>query len=102
MNLSTYYYLMDSGSMATFIFPPRPEPLPLLRGSCRERQPGHPDPDYHGKTIGRTLVDMIKKKYKDYLRIAVIAYDDELAFYENCGFTKSTDASPMFITSLWT
>ena len=60
------------------------------------------DPDYHGKTIGRTLVDMIKKKYKDYLRIAVIAYDDELAFYENCGFTKSTDASPMFITSLWT
>ncbi len=60
------------------------------------------DPDYHGKTIGRTLVDMIKKKYKDYLRIAVIAYDDELAFYENCGFTKSIDASPMFITSLWT
>ena len=60
------------------------------------------DPDYQGKTIGRTLVDMIKKKYKDYLRIAVIAYDDELAFYENCGFTKSTDASPMFITSLWT
>ena len=60
------------------------------------------DPDYHGKTIGRTLVDMIKKKYKDYLRIAVIAYDDELTFYENCGFTKSTDASPMFITSLWT
>ena len=60
------------------------------------------DPDYHGKTIGRTLVDMIKKKYKDYLRIAVIAYDVELAFYENCGFTKSKDTSPMHITSLWT
>ncbi len=60
------------------------------------------DPAYHGNTIGRTLVDMVKQKYRDYLRIAVIAYDDEAHFYENCGFVKSRDASPMFITSLWT
>ena len=60
------------------------------------------DPDCHGQGIGRKLVEMIKQKYKDYLRIAVIAYNDELTFYENCGFKKSTDASPMFITSLWT
>ena len=60
------------------------------------------DPDYHGKKIGRTLVEMVKQKYKDYMRIAVIAYNDEMRFYENCGFTKSKDASPMFITSLWT
>ncbi len=60
------------------------------------------DPAYHGQTIGRTLVDMVKQKYRDYLRIAVIAYDDEAHFYENCGFVKSHDASPMFITSLWT
>lgn len=58
--------------------------------------------EYHGKTIGRTLVSMIKEHYKDYLRVAVIAYDDELNFYEQCGFVKSNDASPMFITSLWT
>ena len=25
------------------------------------------DPDYHGMKIGRTLIDMIKKRYKDYL-----------------------------------
>lgn len=25
-----------------------------------------------------------------------------LAFYKNCGFRKSDDSSPMFITSLWT
>ncbi len=60
------------------------------------------NPAYHDQTIGRTLVEMTKEHYKDYLRIAVIAYDDEAHFYENCGFTKSTESSPMFITSLWT
>ena len=60
------------------------------------------DPAYQGKEIGRTLVSMVKEKYKDYLRIAVIGYDAELSFYENCGFVKSKDASPLFITSLWT
>lgn len=59
-------------------------------------------PDYHGKTIGRTLVNMIKEKYKNYMRIVVVAYDDEMHFYELCGFEKSKNASPMFITSLWT
>ena len=60
------------------------------------------DPAYQGKTVGRTLVGLVKQKYKDYLRIAVIAYNDELSFYKRCGFVKSGDASPMFITSLWT
>ncbi|MBP3871690.1 MAG: GNAT family N-acetyltransferase [Faecalicoccus sp.] len=60
------------------------------------------DPAYHGKTIGRTLIEMMKEKYKDYLRIIVIGYNEELSFYENCGFVKSKDSSPMFITSLWT
>ena len=60
------------------------------------------NPDYHGKTVGRTLVSMMREHYKDYLRVAVIAYDDELHFYEQCGFVKSEAASPMFITSLWT
>ncbi|MBP0972328.1 MAG: GNAT family N-acetyltransferase [Oscillospiraceae bacterium] len=60
------------------------------------------DPAYHGQTIGRTLVDMAKTHYKDYLRIVLIAYDNELHFYEQCGFQKNNDASPMCITSLWT
>lgn len=60
------------------------------------------DPQYHGRTIGRTLVGMVKEKYADYLRIAVIAYDEELHFYTQCGFQKADHASPMFITSLWT
>lgn len=60
------------------------------------------NPDYHGNTIGRTLVDKIKEYYKDYMRVAVIAYDNEAHFYEHCGFKKSDDTSSMFITSLWT
>ena len=60
------------------------------------------NPRFHGRKIGRTLVDMVKEKYKDYLILAVIAYNDDLHFYENCGFVKSEDASPMFITELWT
>ena len=60
------------------------------------------DPAYQGQGVGRQLVAMVKQKYKDYLRIAVIGYDAELSFYENCGFVKSKEASPLFITSLWT
>ena len=60
------------------------------------------DPEYHGKTIGRTLVNMVKEKYKDYMRIVVVPYDDEINFYKACGFEKSKKSSPMFITTLWT
>lgn len=60
------------------------------------------NPAYQGKQIGRKLVEMVKEKYKDYMRIVVVAYNSEMNFYENCGFKKSDDSSPMFITSLWT
>lgn len=60
------------------------------------------DPEYQGQEIGRTLVEMVKDKYADFLRIVLIAYNSELNFYENCGFKKEDKSSPMFITSLWT
>lgn len=59
-------------------------------------------PDYQLKGIGKNLVERIKEHYKDYMRIVVVAYDAEMKFYEYCGFEKSDDASPMFITKLWT
>ena len=59
-------------------------------------------PEYHGKGIGRHLVELIKDAYKAYLRVVLVAYDDEIVFYEHCGFEKAKDASPMFITKLWT
>ena len=59
-------------------------------------------PEYQLKGIGKALLQKIKDHYKDYMRIVVVAYDDEVKFYEYCGFEKADDASPMFITELWT
>lgn len=59
-------------------------------------------PEYHHQGIGRTLLEMMKEHYKSYLRIALIAYHTGLGFYESYGFKRAEDASPMFITSLWT
>ena len=59
-------------------------------------------PDYQDKGIGSKLVSRVKEIYKDYLRIVVVGYDEEVDFYENCGFEKADDASPLFITDLWT
>lgn len=60
------------------------------------------DPEYQDKSIGRTLVEMTKEKYKHYLRVVLIAYDKEAHFYEKCGFKGESDSQPMQITSLWT
>lgn len=60
------------------------------------------NPEYHGKGIGKELVRLISEKYKEYLRIVLIAYDKEIGFYQNCGFSVGQGKSPMFITSLWT
>lgn len=60
------------------------------------------NPSYQNLGIGKQLVEKMKDKYKDYLRIVIVAYNDEIGFYQSCGFKKADDASPMFITTLWT
>ncbi len=60
------------------------------------------NPKYQNLGIGKHLVEKIKDKYKDYLRIVVVAYNAELGFYKSCGFKTAEDASAMFITELWT
>jgi len=59
-------------------------------------------PDYQRQGIGKRLVGLVRERYREYLRIVVVAYNAELEFYRSCGFQKAENASPMFITSLWT
>ena len=59
-------------------------------------------PEYQHQAIGKHLVELVKQHYADYLRIVLVAYNEELDFYQSCGFKKADDASAMFITSLWT
>lgn len=60
------------------------------------------NPVYQGKGIGKELVRRITERYKDYLRIVLVAYDKEIEFYKNCGFEVGEEKTPMVITSLWT
>jgi ribosomal protein S18 acetylase RimI-like enzyme len=60
------------------------------------------NPAFQSMGIGKELVRLVKEKYKDYLRIVLIAYDKETGFYKNAGFEAADDKTPMFITSLWT
>ena len=60
------------------------------------------DPEYQHRGIGRQLVERMKDRYRDYLRIVLVAYNREIKFYESCGFKPAENACPMFITELWT
>ncbi|MEG1614627.1 MAG: GNAT family N-acetyltransferase [Oscillospiraceae bacterium] len=57
-------------------------------------------PDYQGFGIGRELVKMTKEKYKEFLRVILIAVNGEINFYRNCGFEVETDTTPMSISIL--
>ncbi|MDR2953799.1 MAG: GNAT family N-acetyltransferase [Prevotella sp.] len=60
------------------------------------------NPEYHKMGIGKELVNIIKIRYEEYLRIVLIAYEKETEFYKHNGFEAGEDKVPMFITSLWT
>ena len=60
------------------------------------------NPAYQGQGIGKELVRLVSEKYKNYLRIVLIAYDKQVRFYQNCGFETGNEKTPMFSTSLWT
>lgn len=60
------------------------------------------NPAYQGKGVGKKLVELLSERYKDFLRIVLIAYNKEIGFYQDCGFTVGEAKTPMFITSLWT
>ena len=60
------------------------------------------NPKYQGQGIGKELLRLVKEKYKDYLRIVLIAHDNAIKFYENCGFKICDKKTPVEVTELWT
>jgi len=60
------------------------------------------DPEYHNLGIGRSLVAQMLEKYKDYARKVLIAYDEEVHFYKQCGFQAGCGKTPMEVTYLTT
>ncbi|HMK55508.1 MAG TPA: GNAT family N-acetyltransferase [Dissulfurispiraceae bacterium] len=55
-------------------------------------------PEYQGAGIGKRLVELILQQYKCCTRKSVIAFDEQVSFYERCGFKIGSGSSPMFIT----
>ena len=60
------------------------------------------NPLYHNCGLGRQLVAKMLKEYEAFPRKVLIAYDEELNFYKNCGFSVGVGKTPMFITTLTT
>lgn len=58
------------------------------------------DPVYQKTGIGKKLINLIKERYKDYINIVLISYNDQTGFYENCGFEIGKDETPMFIKKI--
>jgi ribosomal protein S18 acetylase RimI-like enzyme len=57
-------------------------------------------PEYQGHSIGKTLVEMVGEAYANVLHLVLVAYNDQIEFYERCGFELPKNASPMFMTQL--
>ena len=58
------------------------------------------DPAFQSRGIGRELVARMTAHYRDCTRLVLIAYKEEVAFYERCGFRVAERALPVQITSL--
>ena len=55
------------------------------------------NPEYQGKGIGKELLRRIIDKYSEYLRIVLIADEEETGFYQNSGFELASGTKAMFI-----
>lgn len=54
-------------------------------------------PEYQGAGTGKKLVALMLDEYKSCVRKSLIAFDEQVEFYERCGFRVGAGTSPMFI-----
>lgn len=53
------------------------------------------DPEYQGYGIGRKLMQINDEKYKDYINVVLIAYNNAIKFYKSLNYKINDDALPM-------
>ncbi|HLP02027.1 MAG TPA: GNAT family N-acetyltransferase [Opitutaceae bacterium] len=58
------------------------------------------EPEHQSRGIGRELVARMTAHYRDCTRLVLVAYKEEVPFYERCGFRVAERALPVQITTL--
>lgn len=54
------------------------------------------DPEYQGRGIGKALLELMEKKYKNYLHYFLVAeHKDLVGYYERLGFEHESERSVM-------
>ncbi len=54
-------------------------------------------PDYHGKGVGKKIIEMMKKRYEGFHMQVLIADSKTISFYKKCGFVRAGKSEPMWI-----
>jgi len=57
-------------------------------------------PEYQGHGIGKELINQMATAYADVSVKVLVAYNTKASFYEQCGFSRPADKTPMFMTSM--
>ena len=58
-------------------------------------------PEYQRQEIGKTLIEMVKEQYKNYLYLIVISEDKKnIGFYVKSSFTEKKEATPLQVLRL--
>jgi GNAT superfamily N-acetyltransferase len=54
-------------------------------------------PDYHGKGVGKLIMDKFQEKYGDFHQQILVSDSKATGFYKKCGFEKAGKTESMWI-----
>jgi GNAT superfamily N-acetyltransferase len=54
-------------------------------------------PDFHGKGIGKRILNKLQEKYGDFHQQILVADGKAIDFYEKCGFERAGETTSMWI-----